>query len=85
MPWRNHGGAVTTPAGGTGIAFTHESSMLYAAPAAKATGRKATRAVQTKHTRFRKDMQDHALRFVLFAVLARGYMGNAAARLCSAR
>ena len=59
------------------VMVAHASAKSYAAHAAKTAGWTATSAEQTKRTRFRKDVLDHAtFRFVPFAVEACGYMGK---------
>ena len=59
----------------------HASAKSYAAQAAKTAGWTAARAEQTKRTRFRKHVPDHAaFRFVPFEVETCGYMGNEAVR-----
>ena len=62
------------------VVVAHAYANAYAAQAAKAAGWTAARAEQTKRTRFRKDVPDHAaFRFVPFAVETCGCMGKEAA------
>ena len=59
------------------VVVAHASVKSYAAEAAKTAGWTAARAEQTKRTRFRKDVLDHAaFRFVRFAAETCGYMGK---------
>ena len=59
----------------------HASVKSYAAQPAKTAGWTAARAEQTKRTRFRNDVQDHAaFLFVPFAVETCGYMGKEAVK-----
>ena len=63
------------------VVVAHASSTSYAAQAAKTAGWTAARAEQTKRTRFRKDVPDHAaFRFLPFAVEPCGYMGKEAVK-----
>ena len=63
------------------VEVMHASAKLYAAQAAKTAGCTAARAEQTKRTRFRKDVPDHAaFRFVPFAVETCRYMGKEAVK-----
>ena len=61
------------------VVVAHASAKSYAAQAAKRGGWTAARAEQTKRTRFRKDVPDHAaFRFVPFETC--GYMGKEAVK-----
>ena len=63
------------------VVVARASATSYAAQAAKTAGWTAARAEQTKRTRFKKDMPDHAaFRFVPFAVETCGYMGKEAVK-----
>ena len=63
------------------VVVAHASAKSYAAEAAKTAGWTAARAEQTKRTRFRKDVPDHAAcRFVPFVVETCGYMGTEAVK-----
>ena len=57
------------------VVVAHASTKSYATQAAKTAGWTAARAEQTKRTKFRKDVPDHAaFRFVPFAIQTCGYM-----------
>ena len=59
------------------VAVAYASAKSYSAQAGRAAGWTAARAEQTKRTRFRKYLPDHAaFRFVPFAVEMCGYMGK---------
>ena len=63
------------------VVVAHASVKPYAPPAARTAGWTAARAEQTKRTRFRKDVPDHAAcRFVPFVVETCGYMGKEAVK-----
>ena len=62
------------------VVVAHASAKSYATQAAKTAGWTAARAERTKRTRFRKDADHAAFRFVPLAVETCGYMGKEAVK-----